>query len=121
MLITLDIDKEKLKLFLDSELFNDTVFDEETRVNIVRDMEFSQEDLYAITLLAEDSSVEIRKIIAENEHTPEETLEALSFDDVDEVREALCKNINISEELLEDLADDDSQSVRDAAEVRIND
>lgn len=119
MLITLEVDKAKLRLFLDSELFNDTVFDEETRVLIVKETDFDQDDSYLLSMLAQDESEDIRKLIALDKYTPEEVLEELSFDDCDEVREALCKNINISEELLEDLAYDDSQSVRDAASLRI--
>lgn len=119
MFISLDIDKEKLRLFLNAELFNDTVFDEETRVEIVSKMEFTQDDLYILTILADDDSKEIRKLIAQNEHTPPETLESLSFDDSDEVREALVKNVNLSEDLLEDLCDDDSQNVSEAASLRM--
>ena len=120
MLITLEINKNKLKIFLESDMFNENIFDTDTRVMIVKETEFNQEDTYLLSMLAQDDSIEIRKLIAINENTPEDVLEELSFDDSDDVREALCKNINISEEILEDLAYDDSQSVRDAASLRID-
>lgn len=119
MLITLEINKDKLKIFLESELFNENVFDTDTRVMIVKETEFSEADSYLLSMLAQDESQEVRKLIAVYENTPEEVLEELSFDDSDEVREALSKNINLPEDILEDLAYDDSQIVRDAASLRI--
>lgn len=119
MLITLEIDKEKLKLFLESDMFNENIFDTDTRVMIVKETEFNENDSYILAMLAQDDSTEIRKLIALNENTPEDVLEELSFDDSDKVREALSKNINLPEDILEDLAYDDSQIVRDAASLRI--
>lgn len=120
MLITLKIDKEKLKLFLESDMFNETIFDTDTRVIIVKECVFSEEDSNLLSMLAHDDSKKVRKLVALHEYTPEDTLEELSFDDSDEVRESLAKNINLPEDILEDLAYDDSQNVRDIASLRIN-